>query len=156
MEPEPQRRWFQLLRRVRPAVRPLVALRTPMLTITSRSNRPRTTAVGCAACRVIGSGGTTVSTKRLLPWQLLSSCHCWSRRRSSSLSAASLHVKAIERGTVFTRWAHLPLTISNTILPCVASLITHLMMMMMTMMMIYLLTAIGLPPGDSNTVHIYT
>jgi len=30
------------------------------------------------------------------------------------------------------------------------------MMMMMMMMMIYLLTAVGLTPGGSSTVHIYT
>ena len=35
-------------------------------------------------------------------------------------------------------------------------LILMMMMMMMTMMLIYLLTAIGLTPGGSSTVHIYT
>jgi len=31
-----------------------------------------------------------------------------------------------------------------------------IMMMMIRMMMLYLLTAIGLTPGGSSTVHIYT
>ena len=36
------------------------------------------------------------------------------------------------------------------------SRIMMIMMMMIRMMMLYLLTAIGLTPGGSSTVHIYT